>query len=302
MGIANLPEDATDAQSLVQKANVARGQAKQTGGNQTLFYRAEMNAEAKQQLLLENDLRRALDHNQIQVYFQPQVDTHTLKPVAAEALDRCIHPEIGMVSPVVFIPLAESTGLIVEIGRYVMQESVRQLEKWHALGFTQMRVGINLSARQFTLTDLVLDVENLLSNTQLNPKFIDLEITESFAMSNADQNISILNSLKAMGVSISIDDFGTGYSSLAYLHKFPINTIKIDRSFILNLTSKEGQSIARTIIAMANALDLEVIAEGIEDDEQLKFLQEKNCDILQGFKFGKPMPADKFITYLEQFK
>ena len=302
MGIANLPEDATDAQSLVQKANVARGQAKQTGGNQTLFYRAEMNAEAKQQLLLENDLRRALDHNQIQVYFQPQVDTHTLKPVGAEALVRWIHPEIGMVSPVVFIPLAESTGLIVEIGRYVMQESVRQLEKWHALGFTQMRVGINLSARQFTLTDLVLDVENLLSNTQLNPKFIDLEITESFAMSNADQNISILNSLKAMGVSISIDDFGTGYSSLAYLHKFPINTIKIDRSFILNLTSKEGQSIARTIIAMANALDLEVIAEGIEDDEQLKFLQEKNCDILQGFKFGKPMPADKFITYLEQFK
>jgi len=301
MGIANFPEDAADADGILQKANVARGQAKESGGNQSLFYRTEMNAEAKQQLLLENDLRRALDNNQIQVFFQPQVDCQTLQPVGAEALVRWIHPEIGMVSPVTFIPLAESTGLIVEIGRYVMQESVRQLEKWHALGFSNMRVGINLSARQFTLTNLVLDVEELLSHTKIPPKYIDLEITESFAMSNADHNIGILNSLKAMGVSISIDDFGTGYSSLAYLHKFPIDTIKIDRSFIINLTSTEGQSIARTIIAMADALNLEVIAEGIEDDEQLRFLQEKNCDILQGFKFGKPMPANDFMTYLTQF-
>ncbi|WP_044411701.1 two-component system response regulator [Thiomicrospira microaerophila] len=302
MGITIFPEDAQDADSSLQKANIARGQAKQMGGNQSLFYRTEMNAQAKQQLLLENDLRRALTLNQIEVFFQPQVDCQTLRPIGAEALVRWIHPDIGMVSPVTFIPLAESTGLIVEIGRYVMQESVRQLEKWHAQGFDHMRVGINLSARQFSLTDLVLDVEQLLSHTSIPPKYIDLEITESFAMSNADHNIGILNSLKAMGVSISIDDFGTGYSSLAYLHKFPIDTIKIDRSFILNLTTKEGQSIAKTIIAMADALDLEVIAEGIEDEEQLRFLQEKNCDILQGFKFGKPMPANDFIAYLNQFK
>lgn len=302
MGIAIFPDDANDAETLLQKANVARGQAKQTGGNQALFYRAEMNAEAKQQLILENDLRRALEQNEIKVFFQPQVDAQTLLPVGAEALVRWIHPKIGMISPVIFIPLAESTGLIVEIGRYVMEESIRQLEAWHAEGFTDMRVGVNLSARQFTLTNLVLDVETLLSSTKIDPKYLDLEITESFAMSNAEHNISVLRSLKAMGVSISIDDFGTGYSSLAYLHKFPIDTIKIDRSFILNLTTQEGQSIARTIIAMANALDLEVIAEGIEDDTQLKFLQEKKCNILQGFKFGKPMPAGDFMAYLRQFK
>ncbi|WFE69674.1 EAL domain-containing protein [Thiomicrospira sp. R3] len=302
MGIAIFPDDASDAETILQKANIARGQAKQTGGNQALFYRAEMNAEAKQQLLLENDLRKALKQNQIKVFFQPQVDAQTLLPVGAEALVRWMHPEIGMVSPVIFIPLAESTGLIVEIGRYVMEESIRQLEAWHADGFTDMRVGVNLSARQFNLTNLLLDVETLLSSTKIDPKYLDLEITESFAMSNAEHNISVLRSLKAMGVSISIDDFGTGYSSLAYLHKFPIDTIKIDRSFILNLTSKEGQSIARTIIAMANALDLEVIAEGIEDDTQVQFLQEKNCNILQGFRFGKPMSAQDFMAYLRQFK
>lgn len=302
IGIATFPEDSNEAETLLRDANIARGQAKQLGGNQALFYRSEMNAEAKQQLMLENDLRRAIEHGEIEVYYQPQVNAKTLKPIGAEALVRWNHPKIGLVSPVVFVPLAESTGLIVEIGRFVLQQSVRQLEEWHQMGFDQMRIGVNLSARQFTQSNLILDVQKVLSSTHLAAKFIDLEITESFAMSNAEQNINILKSLKAMGVSISIDDFGTGYSSLAYLHEFPIDTIKIDRSFIFNLESKEGQAIARTIIAMADGLGLEVIAEGVENDEQIAFLQEKNCDILQGFKFGKPMPAAAFMEYLNHSK
>ena len=298
MGIANYPDDATEPEDLLREANIARGQAKQQGGNQFLFYRAEMNAEAKHQLMLENDLRRALENNEIEVYFQPQVDTNTLAPVGAEALVRWNHPKAGLISPMVFVPLAESTGLIVDIGRFVLQKSIENLESWHEKGYRNMRVGVNLSARQFTQSNLILDVQNALEKTTLPARFIDLEITESFAMSNAEQNINILKSLKAMGVSISIDDFGTGYSSLAYLHRFPIDTIKIDRSFILHLTTKEGQAIARTIIAMADGLGLEVIAEGIEDDEQIAFLREKKCDILQGFKFGKPMPAAQFMDYL----
>jgi diguanylate cyclase (GGDEF)-like protein len=299
MGIASFPEDGTTAEDLMRDANIARGQAKQHGGNQFLFYRAEMNAEAKHQMMLENDLRRALEHGEIEVYYQPQVNAQTLKPIGAEALVRWNHPKVGLVSPTVFVPLAESTGLIVDIGRFVLQSAVKQLESWHASGHDQMRVGVNLSARQFTQSNLIEDVQSVLIHTALDAKYIDLEITESFAMSNAEQNINILKSLKAMGVSISIDDFGTGYSSLSYLHRFPIDTIKIDRSFIFNLSTKEGQAIARTIIAMADGLGLEVVAEGVEDEEQIAFLQQKNCDILQGFKFGKPMPADEFSRYLQ---
>ena len=299
MGIASFPEDGATAEDLMRDANIARGQAKQHGGNQFLFYRAEMNAEAKHQMMLENDLRRALEHGEIEVYYQPQVNAQTLKPIGAEALVRWNHPEVGLVSPTVFVPLAESTGLIVDIGLFVLQSAVKQLESWHASGHDQMRVGVNLSARQFTQSNLIEDVQSVLIHTALDAKYIDLEITESFAMSNAEQNINILKSLKAMGVSISIDDFGTGYSSLSYLHRFPIDTIKIDRSFIFNLSTKEGQAIARTIIAMADGLGLEVVAEGVEDEEQIAFLQQKNCDILQGFKFGKPMPADAFSRYLQ---
>lgn len=302
MGIASYPEDGTTAEQLLRDANIARGQAKQHGGNQFLFYRAEMNAEAKHQLMLENDLRRALENGEIEVYYQPQVDGHTLQPVGAEALVRWNHPKVGIVSPVVFVPLAESTGLIVNIGRFVLSQAIKQLEIWHAMGFNTLRVGVNLSARQFTQSNLIVDVQEVLTQTKIPARYLDLEITESFAMSNAEQNINILKSLKAMGVSISIDDFGTGYSSLAYLHSFPIDTIKIDGSFIANLQTKEGQAIARTIIAMADGLNLDVVAEGVENDSQIAFLQEKNCDILQGFKFGKPMPAQQFINYLTQSK
>lgn len=298
VGISVFPDDANSAEALLTQANIARATAKSRGGNQFVFYHEDMNAQAQDLLSLENDLRRAVKRKQIEVYYQPQVDAKTLQPIGAEALVRWRHPKLGVISPVVFIPMAESTGLIIDIGRHVLQVAIQQAEIWHQMGFTQMRVGINLSGRQFTQSNLMEDVQAVISQSNLPARFIDLEITESLAMSDAETNINILNGLKTLGISLSIDDFGTGYSSLAYLHKFPIDTIKIDRSFVLNLDNQEGQAIARTILAMAKSLNLEVVAEGIELDDQIDFFQDKHCDIFQGFKFGKPMPASEFIDWL----
>jgi diguanylate cyclase (GGDEF)-like protein len=299
-GVSVFPEDANTIEALLMHANMARATAKSLGGSQFVFYHENMNAQAQDLLSLENDLRRAVQRKQIEVYYQPQVDAKTLQPIGAEALVRWRHPKLGIISPEVFIPMAESTGLIIDIGRHVLQVAVRQAEIWHQMGFTKMRIGINLSGRQFTQSNLIEDVQAVISQSTLPARFIDLEITESLAMSDAETNINILNGLKTLGTSLSIDDFGTGYSSLAYLHKFPIDTIKIDRSFVLNLDNQEGQAIARTILAMAKSLNLEVVAEGIELDDQVDFFKNKHCDIFQGFKFGKPMPASGFIDWLNQ--
>lgn len=290
------------ANELIANANVARTEAKTAGGNQAIFYQSDMNAEARTQLMLENDLRKALERNEIEVYYQPQVDAKTLEIMGAEALARWRHPTEGYISPGIFIPLAESTGLIVEIGRYVLKTAVKDAEKWQAAGFECVHVGINLSGRQFTHSNLMKDIQGILQETSLSASCIDLEITESLAMSNADQNISILKGLKAMGVSLSIDDFGTGYSSLAYLQSFPIDTIKVDRSFVLNLGTNEGQAIVKTILAMAESLQLNVVVEGIEEDFQVEFLQGKHCQIFQGFKFGKPMDSEAFFKLLTSKK
>ena len=301
MGISVHPDDAETTEKLIKHANIARSKAKSLGGNQFVFYRPEMNENAQDMLSLENDLRRALKNNEIEVFYQPQVNTQTLAPTGAEALVRWRHPTRGIVSPVVFIPLAESTGMIIEIGQYVLETAIKDAEEWHALGYDQMHIGINLSSRQFTQSNLMELVQNVTSQSKLPPHFIDLEITESLAMSNAETNINILNGLKAIGVSLSIDDFGTGYSSLAYLHSFPIDTIKIDRSFVLNLDTKEGRAIAQTILAMADSLKLEVVAEGIELDAQVDFFKDKHCDIFQGYKFGKPMPKNEFLDWLKAY-
>ena len=297
-GISVSPNDATDPEKLLNHANIARSTAKSQGGNQFVFFHHDMNLKAQDLLSLENDLRRALKNKEIEVFYQPQVDAKTLKPIGAEALVRWNHPTQGIISPIVFIPLAESTGLIIDIGRYVLETAIKQAEKWHELGHKQMRIGINLSVRQFTQSNLMQDVQKILCQSKLPAQCIDLEITESLAMSDAETNINILKGLKALGIALSIDDFGTGYSSLAYLHSFPIDTIKIDQSFVFNLNTNDGQAIARTILAMAESLNLEVVAEGIESDEQAYFFKDTNCDIFQGYKYGKPMPATEFHTWL----
>ena len=300
LGISVFPNDANDAESLLNHSNISRSIAKTQGGNQFVFYHSGMNAKAQGLLSLENDLRRALKNHQIEVFYQPQVNAKTLMPTGAEALMRWNHPEHGIISPTVFIPLAESTGLIIEIGHYVLQHAILETQKWHEMGFNTMRIGINLSSRQFTQTNLMKDIQTILKQTTLPPQYIDLELTESLAMSDAENNLNILKGLKALGVSLAIDDFGTGYSSLAYLHSFPIDTIKIDQSFVQNLATQEGQSITRTILAMAKSLNLEVIAEGIESDKQASFFHDKHCAIFQGFKYGKPMPSKTFINWLIQ--
>lgn len=299
-GVSVFPNDANDAESLLNHANISRSIAKTQGGNQFIFYHSGMNAKAQGLLSLENDLRRALVNNQIEVFYQPQVHSKTLVPTGAEALVRWNHPKHGIISPTVFIPLAESTGMIIDIGYYVLTNAIMEAQKWHDMGFTTMRIGINLSGRQFTQSNLMKDVQTVLSQTTLPPKFVDLELTESLAMNDAENSLDILKGLKALGVSLAIDDFGTGYSSLAYLHSFPIDTIKIDQSFVHNLDTKEGQSITRTILAMAESLNLEVIAEGIESDKQAEFFDDKHCAVFQGFKYGKPMPSTQFIHWLTQ--
>ncbi|WP_029406603.1 GGDEF and EAL domain-containing protein [Thiomicrorhabdus sp. Milos-T2] len=298
MGVSVYPDDADGLETLLNNANIARTSAKSRGGNQFIFYSPSLNDNAQDMLALENDLRKALLNNEIEVFYQPQVDAQTLKPIGCEALVRWRHQERGIISPGIFIPIAESTGMIIEIGQYVLETAVKDTQNWHETGFSNLRIGINLSSRQFSQSNLIELVQHVISNTELPPKFIDLEITESLAMSNAETNINILNGLKAIGVSLSIDDFGTGYSSLAYLHSFPIDTIKIDRSFVMNLESSEGKAIAKTILAMADSLKLEVVAEGIEIEEQQQFLQSQNCDILQGFKYGQPMPKNEFTDWL----
>lgn len=299
IGVSIMMQDGRQASELISHANIARTEAKRKGGNQFLFYQADMNAESKEQLMLENDLRKALDRGEIEVYYQPQVDGKTLKPYGAEALVRWNHPSAGVVSPGVFIPLAESTGLIVDIGRFVLKQALQEADNWHKQGFDELHIGVNLSGRQFSHSNLMKDIQEALNEVSLPSRYLDLEITESLAMSNADHNITILKGLKAMGVSLSIDDFGTGYSSLAYLQKFPIDTIKIDRSFIINLETLEGQAIVRTILAMAASLSLKVVAEGIEEEFHVSFLQNKNCDIFQGFKFGKPMTQANFQHFIK---
>jgi len=302
MGVSILGQDGNSASELIAHANIARNEAKRAGGNQFMFYQTSMNAESKAQVLLENDLRKALSQHEIEVFFQPQVDAQTLIPTGAEALVRWRHPVHGMILPYKFIPIAESNGLIIEIGQYVLEQAIKQTEKWHEMGFSDLVIGVNLSSRQFSNPTLSEDIGTLLLDSTLDAKYLDLEITESLAMSRADKNIRILNNLKKLGVSISIDDFGTGYSSLAYLHSFPIDTIKIDRSFILNMESQEGQAIVKTILAMAKSLKLRVVAEGIEKQFHVDFFQKNRCQIFQGFKFGKPMPADAFTNYLMGFK
>ncbi len=302
IGLCIIDKQISEASELIARANIARSESKRAGGDQFLFYQSKMNAESKRELGLENDLRKALDNNEIEVYYQPQVYGDTLKVYGSEALVRWNHPTEGIISPVVFIPMAEASELIVSIGQFVMKTAIEQTEKWHAEGYDNLHIGINLSGRQFASFNLIKEVQELLESSNLAPKYIDLEITESLAMTNADHNISVLKALKALGIKLSIDDFGTGYSSLSYLHSFPVDTIKIDRSFIINMANKQGKSIVNTILGMANNLHLEVVAEGIKKDFHIDFLQEKKCTIFQGYKFGKPMKAHEFTQYLHTQK
>lgn len=299
MGISLFPSDGTDTETLLKAADVAMFRAKEGGRNNYQFYKPEMNARSRELLLLEGSLRQALLQDQLILHYQPQIDLETGKVIGVEALVRWIHPELGMISPADFIPLAEESGLIVPIGAWVLGTACRQCKDWIDRGLPPIRMAVNISARQFREEGLLQTVQSTLSATGLNPALLELEITESTLMNNVDRAIEIMHEINALGVALSIDDFGTGYSSLSYLKRFPIHSLKIDRSFVRDITvDPNDAAIATSIIALAHSLSLMVIAEGIETEDQALFLSERHCDIAQGYLFSRPLCDDELTAYL----
>ena len=299
IGISIYPDDGTANEELIANADVAMYRAKEVGRNNFQFFTPEMNNRSFERLTLENKLRRALERQEFVIYYQPQVNSKTGQIVGAEALVRWQHPEMGLVSPGMFIPIAEDSGLIVRIGEWVFREVCRQAKTWQDEGITPIPVAVNLSAVQFRQNNLVEMVANTLKETGLEPEYLELEITESGIMQNSETAVNTLHLLKQMGLKLSVDDFGTGYSSLSYLKKFPIDKLKIDQSFVRDITTdQDDASIVIAIIGMANSLKLSVIAEGVETIDQLSFLNANGCFETQGYYFSTPLPADKFRLLL----
>jgi diguanylate cyclase (GGDEF)-like protein len=295
IGISIFPDDGIANEDLITNADVAMYQSKESGRNNYHFFAPEMNDSSYERLTMENNLRRALERQEFVLYYQPQVNSETGRIIGTEALIRWRHPKTGLVPPGMFIPIAEESGLIVAIGEWVLREACRQNKAWQQAGLTPIPVAVNLSAVQFRqngLTDLVADA---LRESGLEPCWLELEITESAIMQNAEAAITTLRSLKQMGLKLSIDDFGTGYSSLSYLKKFPLDKLKIDQSFVRDITTNQDDaSIVIAIIWMAKSLKLRVIAEGVETKGPLDFLTSNDCVEIQGYYFGKPAPANEF--------
>jgi EAL domain-containing protein (putative c-di-GMP-specific phosphodiesterase class I)/ActR/RegA family two-component response regulator len=277
--------------------------AKQTGGNNFQFYTSAMNERALERLRLERDLRNALERDEFLLHYQPQVDLRTGRIVGMEALIRWNHPELGMIPPLRFIGLAEETGLIVPIGAWVIRTACAKAMAWQRAGLGHLRIAVNLSARQFGQRDIVQSIATVLEETGLSAGCLEIELTESMVMTEVERAIGILRELKTLGVQISIDDFGTGYSSLSYLKRFPIDVLKIDQSFVRDITvDPDDASITLSIFSLAHSLKLYVIAEGVETEAQLSFLRHHHCDEIQGYYFSRPVPAAAFEQLLKQGK
>lgn len=301
IGIVLHPLENNDNESLIKFAESAASLAKQQGGNCYQFYSAEMQSQAQRKLSMEAALRKAVEQEQFILYYQPQVNTHTHKIIGMEALIRWQHPEKGIIPPFHFIPIAEETGIIKSIGEWVLEEACRKTLEWHQQGYKNLRISINLSARQLENNTITCITKNTLARTGIDPTMVELEVTESAAMTDFKQTLAILHDLRDLGINLSIDDFGTGHSSLSYLQQLPAHTLKIDRAFIKDIgTEKDDGTIAKTIIAMAHSLHLNVIAEGIETYAQLDFLQKCGCDEIQGYLFSQPLTEDDFTKYLTE--
>jgi diguanylate cyclase (GGDEF)-like protein/PAS domain S-box-containing protein len=297
IGIALSPQDGGQLSHLMKNADTAMYHAKERGKNNFQFYQADMNATALQRLELESDLRHALDQGQLMLYYQPQLSGDGKRLTGVEALLRWQHPTRGLVPPTEFIPVMEEIGLIMQVGDWVIEEACRQLKEWHATKVRVPKISVNISARQFTDGQLGMRIAHTLQELEVPPACLELELTESILMRDVSETMQILASLKKLGLSIAVDDFGTGYSSLNYLKQLPIDVLKIDRSFVDGLPDGEQDAqIARAIIAMSHSLNLAVIAEGVETQEQLEFLRQHGCDEVQGYLFGKPMPANQFAA------
>lgn len=293
IGIAMYPQDTEEHLQLVRNADAALYEAKAGGRNTYRFYTEELTRAAQERLALEAALRRALERNELVVHYQPVVSVATGHMIAVEALVRWNHPQEGLVSPLRFVPVAEDTGLIIPLGAWVLRAACRQGRRWLDSG-RLLSVAVNLSSRQFADDNLVDMVRETLAETDFPARLLTLELTESTIMTRPDQAIEMLGRLKALGVKLSIDDFGTGYSSLAYLKRFPVDTLKIDRSFVADIVDDEDdRMIVAAVVVMARQLRLNVIAEGVENADQFDYLNRIGCAACQGYLFGKPVPADE---------
>jgi diguanylate cyclase (GGDEF)-like protein len=300
IGISVFPSDGSDSQALLKAADVAMYRAKENGRNNYLYYSPSMNVHTAERLELESDLRHALERGEFLLHYQPKVEVATGLIIGIEALLRWRHPLRGLISPMDFIPLAEETGLIVPIGEWVLATACARTKAWQDKTGAKLGVAVNLSAQQFADPMLLSRLTQIIHASGLDPSSLELEITESVVMSHGASAVTALEKLKSAGVQIAMDDFGTGYSSLAYLKRFPIDTLKVDRSFIRDIPSDSGDmKITRAIIAMAHSLKLKVVAEGVETADQLRFLQAQRCDAVQGYFLFRPVPEEQVAAVLE---
>ena len=303
IGASIYPEDGNDEYTLLKNADIAMYNAKDQCGNRFELFNNEMNLRIMEKLELENGLRNALKNDELRIYYQPQISIDSSEIIGLEALIRWQHPTKGLIPPLKFIPIAEEKGLIIEIGEWVLKKSFEQFIEWKKNNIELNRISINISAKQFEQINFVSVVKSIIEETGIDPKYIELEITESIAMNSLDYTIKVINELKELNIKVSLDDFGTGYSSLNYLMRLPINTLKLDKSFLDNIELNSNEElIAMTIITLAKKMNLDVVAEGVETSEQLKFLKEQSCDIAQGYLFSRPVPESNVREILKKKK
>ena len=295
IGIASFPSDGRDADTLLKKADIAMYRAKAMGRNNYHYFSSELAVHTSERLALENALNHAIEHDELHLYYQPKIDVMTNRITGMEALLRWQHPTMGFVPTQQFIPIAEESGLIKPIGYWAIRTACTQNKYWQQISTARLKVAVNLSPRQLTDSKLVDNIAAILNDTQLDPAYLELEISESAIMADPKKNIAVLNALRERGITVAIDNFGIGYSSLTYLKQFPIRAVKIDRSFVQGLPFSRGDSaITKAIINLAHSLECSVIAEGAETQQQYDFLRENACDSVQGFYFSEPMPAEHF--------
>jgi diguanylate cyclase (GGDEF)-like protein/PAS domain S-box-containing protein len=299
IGIVTYPDDGTDAETLVKNADFAMYDAKNNGRNNYQFFRPDMNVRAMERQSIESGLRDAMERGEFVLHYQPKMNLETGGIIGVEALIRWHHPQRGLVPPAQFIPVAEDCGFIVPIGRWVLHEACHQARAWQDSGLRPVRIAVNVSAVELRANDFVAGVNDILTETGLDPRYLELELTETFLMQDSKSTVAVLQALKGMGVQLALDDFGTGYSSLSYLKRFPIDSLKIDRSFVRDLTTDpDDASIVTAVISMGKSLHMGVVAEGVETREQLAFLQEQSCPEGQGYYFSRPVAPEEFSQLL----
>lgn len=303
VGVAFYPDHGQDLSTLLRHADTAMYEAKNMGKNTYAVYNHALEASLSERIDIERSLRKAIENNEFELYYQPQIDTKTLQPTALEALIRWQHPTLGFVSPETFISVAENSGQIIEIGNWVLETAVNQLKAWQTTAYANLPIAINVSSQQMEKSNFIEQMHQTMESAGLSYDLLEIELTERSIMSNATDNIELFRRIREKGFAISVDDFGTGYSSLSYLKRFPLNALKVDKSFVDGLPyDEEDISISKAIINLSHSLSMKVIAEGVESEAQLRFLTEAGCDMVQGYYFSRPLPVDALEKWLDEFK